>query len=229
MRINFSDFVKALELACSDLESAVRWAAVIQKQLLEIAWPEVVLEWPMCAEVYDHENNVGGREALLWKGLRVRIGMACGKPQYRKPLNTGTAFDATTDTCSGRSVCVPCHKLVCGQASGFSTCCALRKYGENCRRCPACFCMTIMSSMTREGGLLWQPAQSGSQGGGACTAWTDPGGGLLRVCREHTLELTRPHRAAEAHPHGLQYQRGGGHRAAAVGLLPAQGPQPTGF
>lgn len=71
----------------------MRWAAVLQKQLLEIAWPEVVLEWPMCAEVYDHENNVGGQEALLWKGLRVRIGMACGKPQYRKPLNTGIPLD----------------------------------------------------------------------------------------------------------------------------------------
>lgn len=67
----------------------MRWAAVLQKQLLEIAWPEVVLEWPMCSEVYDHENNVGGLEQLLWKGLPVRIGMACGKPQYRKPLNTG--------------------------------------------------------------------------------------------------------------------------------------------
>ena len=44
----------------------------------------------MCSEVYDHEGNVGGLEQLLWKGLRVRIGMACGKPQYRKPLNTGT-------------------------------------------------------------------------------------------------------------------------------------------
>lgn len=78
-----------LDLCYSTLESAVRWAAVFQKQLLEIAWPEVVLEWPMCCEVYDHENNVGGVEQLLWKGLRVRIGMACGKPQYRKPLNTG--------------------------------------------------------------------------------------------------------------------------------------------
>lgn len=80
-------------MLCSNLESAVRWAAVFQKQLLEIAWPEVVLEWPMCSEIYEAVSS--GDEVLLWKGLRVRIGMACGKPQYRKPLNTGKASPPT--------------------------------------------------------------------------------------------------------------------------------------
>ncbi len=95
----------------------MRWAAVFQKQLMDIAWPEVVLEWPMCSEVYDHENNVGGQEQLLWKGLRVRIGMACGKPQYRKPLNTGKlppqnnkedakAVEMLTDSCILRAAAV---------------------------------------------------------------------------------------------------------------------------
>jgi hypothetical protein len=65
----------------------VRWAAVLQKELLGVAWPEVVLEWPECAETYF--RHISGEETLIWKGLRVRIGMACGKPQYRKPLNTG--------------------------------------------------------------------------------------------------------------------------------------------
>lgn len=65
----------------------MRWAAVLQKELLEVPWPEVVLEWPECMETYFRHAN--GEETLLYKGLRVRIGMASGKPQYRKPLNTG--------------------------------------------------------------------------------------------------------------------------------------------
>ena len=29
--------------------------------------------------------------ALLWRGLRVRMGMAFGRAEHRKPLNTGAA------------------------------------------------------------------------------------------------------------------------------------------
>lgn len=74
----------------------MRWAAMLQKELLEVAWPEMILSWPDCEEKY--MERADGQEALLWKGLRVRIGMACGKAQSRKPLNTGrttTRFSAT--------------------------------------------------------------------------------------------------------------------------------------
>ena len=72
---------------CSTLEAAVRWASMLQKELLEVAWPEAILEWPECAERWHHWPD--GHETILWKGLRVRVGMASGRPQYRKPLNTG--------------------------------------------------------------------------------------------------------------------------------------------
>ena len=74
-------------LGCSTLEAAVRWASVLQKELLDVAWPEAILEWPECAERWHQWPD--GHETLLWKGLRVRVGMASGRPQYRKPLNTG--------------------------------------------------------------------------------------------------------------------------------------------
>ena len=54
-----------------------------------MAWPEAVLDWPECAEV--SHMDTAGMQTLVWRGLRARIGIAYGCPQYRKPLNTGAA------------------------------------------------------------------------------------------------------------------------------------------
>ena len=43
-----------------------------------------VLEWGECAEVRHSESN-----ALLWRGLRVKVGIAYGVPASKAPLNTG--------------------------------------------------------------------------------------------------------------------------------------------
>lgn len=61
----------------------MRWAAAMQTELLQLPWPEAVLAWGACAE----ERDAGGR--LVWRGLRVRMGLAWGGATYRKPLNTG--------------------------------------------------------------------------------------------------------------------------------------------
>ena len=69
-------------IAFADLEMAVRWACALQLRLLDRAWPPELLQWEECAPVE-------GGQGWLWRGLRVRVGMAFGRPDQRKPLNTG--------------------------------------------------------------------------------------------------------------------------------------------
>ena len=71
-------------LAYRRLEEAVRWSAAVQKALLQMNWPETLLQWSDCRPTKDPDTGV-----LLWRGLRVRMGMSWGRPSYKKPLNTG--------------------------------------------------------------------------------------------------------------------------------------------
>lgn len=117
-----------LQVAFNSLEEAVRWAAALQRALLEVDWPPEVLTWRECREVLDGEEDEeeddddemqdatealdgrseGGSErgggvnagvnaaaapgaALLWRGLRVRAGIAAGALTSKAPLNTGRA------------------------------------------------------------------------------------------------------------------------------------------
>ena len=68
---------------CRNLEQAVRWAAAVQRELLKVDWPAGVLEWAECSP----ETDEGGQ--LLWRGLRVKAGMAVGHDAAKRPLNTG--------------------------------------------------------------------------------------------------------------------------------------------
>jgi hypothetical protein len=61
----------------------VHFCAALQVALLRVDWPEDVLGWRDCREAFDDAG------VLIWRGLRARCGMAWGKPDYRKPLNTG--------------------------------------------------------------------------------------------------------------------------------------------
>lgn len=62
----------------------MRWCAEVQLALLAVEWPEAMLRWPDCAAEADPSTG-----ALIFRGLRVRMGMAFGRAQHRKPLNTG--------------------------------------------------------------------------------------------------------------------------------------------
>ncbi|CAL8470951.1 g10493 [Coccomyxa elongata] len=73
-------------LAFPTLEAAVRWCVELQLALLHVDWPEAMLRWPDCAPETDPSTGT-----LLFRGLRVRMGMAFGRAQHRKPLNTGRA------------------------------------------------------------------------------------------------------------------------------------------
>ncbi len=65
------------------LEQAVRWAAAVQRELLRVDWPKGLLEWAECAPDYDEDG------VLLWRGPRVKVGMAVGHDAAKRPLNTG--------------------------------------------------------------------------------------------------------------------------------------------
>ena len=75
-------------LAFFRLEDAVRWACHLQAALLHLPWPHELLGYPDCGEVVGQEGQ------LLWRGLRVRVGMAYGYASCKKPLNTGRAGTA---------------------------------------------------------------------------------------------------------------------------------------
>lgn len=52
---------------------------------MQLDWDPAVLQWEECAP----QSDASGQ--LLWRGLRVKVGMVFGTPTLRKPLNTGRA------------------------------------------------------------------------------------------------------------------------------------------
>ena len=111
----------------AQLQDAVKWTAAVQTALLNLQWPEQILDWTECQPVFPVEDYSAEEDDLpmdtletsrtgdsrsgqsfcrspsdsgksgppldlpLWRGLRVRIGMASGIPSSKAPLNTGRA------------------------------------------------------------------------------------------------------------------------------------------
>ncbi|KAG2432508.1 hypothetical protein HXX76_008853 [Chlamydomonas incerta] len=72
-------------MAFGCLTDAIAWACHVQKDLLQLDWPPALLRMQGCEEVRgDHGQR-------LWRGLRVRVGMAFGYINVKKPMNTGRA------------------------------------------------------------------------------------------------------------------------------------------
>ncbi|KXZ50125.1 hypothetical protein GPECTOR_18g99 [Gonium pectorale] len=67
------------------LIDAIAWASHLQKDMLQLDWPPALLKMQGCSEVYGQQGQV------LWRGLRVRVGMAYGYINVKKPMNTGRA------------------------------------------------------------------------------------------------------------------------------------------
>jgi len=66
-------------VAFQDVKSAVEWCMDVQHELLKVEWPEALLAHPSAAEeIGDVEDKV------LFKGLRVRMGLHYGKPKAVK-------------------------------------------------------------------------------------------------------------------------------------------------
>ena len=56
--------------------SALLWSFAVQSQLLEVQWPSEVLTSALGQEIFDNDHT------LIYKGLRVRMGIHWGTPVY---------------------------------------------------------------------------------------------------------------------------------------------------
>eukprot|EP00756_Hemistasia_phaeocysticola_P044068 Hpha_TRINITY_DN17649_c0_g1::TRINITY_DN17649_c0_g1_i1::g.158824::m.158824 len=75
----------ALMLAFSNAEGAFDFGIEAQQQLVQCAWPVDLYEHPLCARV----EGSSGPEAVVWSGLRVRIGMNYGPVRAERNPVTG--------------------------------------------------------------------------------------------------------------------------------------------
>merc|ERR1711988_326259 len=73
----------AFMVAFEDVTSAVRFGLIIQEELLSVDWPQ---------EIYDHEDaaiEYDDDGKLLYRGLRVRMGIHTGEPRCEPDPITG--------------------------------------------------------------------------------------------------------------------------------------------
>lgn len=69
-------------VAFSEVGAALDWCADMQRQLLKINWPPELLEHPGAAEEWGNKDD-----RVLFKGLRVRMGVHIGNPKVvRDPM-----------------------------------------------------------------------------------------------------------------------------------------------
>jgi class 3 adenylate cyclase len=66
-------------VAFADAASALEWCMDVQKELLKVDWPEAILAHPAAAE-----ENGEVDDRVLYKGLRVRMGVTVGRPKMAK-------------------------------------------------------------------------------------------------------------------------------------------------
>ncbi|KAL6047965.1 Serine/threonine protein kinase, catalytic domain containing protein, variant 2 [Balamuthia mandrillaris] len=66
-------------LAFQDAVDAVSWCAAVQERLLKADWPEKLLEHPHAAE-----ETSGADDEVVFRGLRVRMGLHYGEPRMGK-------------------------------------------------------------------------------------------------------------------------------------------------
>ncbi|WP_224242569.1 ATP-binding protein [Hyalangium gracile] len=69
-------------VAFPTVADAVRWCLDVQEGLLDAPWPEELLAWPETAEER-------GARGLLYRGLRLRMGVHVGEPELRVDPRTG--------------------------------------------------------------------------------------------------------------------------------------------
>ena len=71
----------ALFAAFHSVQDAVRWALLAQERLLDLAWPAELLAHPSAGEAHGEASSGEGGRALLYRGLRVRIGIHRGEAE----------------------------------------------------------------------------------------------------------------------------------------------------
>lgn len=75
-------------VAFQTITDSIQWAVAVQEELVQAEWDEDLLAHPAAAEEW------GGKEDhVLFKGLRVRIGMNYGAPRaVRDPMTRRIEF-----------------------------------------------------------------------------------------------------------------------------------------
>jgi class 3 adenylate cyclase len=69
-------------MAFQDTNDAIGWCMEAQLELLKLAWPETLLDHPGAAEEWGDTDD-----RILYKGLRVRMGVHVGSPRMvRDPM-----------------------------------------------------------------------------------------------------------------------------------------------
>lgn len=87
---------EAFLLAFSDAVLAVRFCLAAQEELLSLNWPEELSNLPTAA------TELGADRSVLFKGLRVRMGVHCGTPHHEEDPLTGRVmfFGPVTTRCA---------------------------------------------------------------------------------------------------------------------------------
>eukprot|EP00727_Mastigamoeba_balamuthi_P003382 m51a1_g13040 putative serine threonine-protein kinase receptor (411) ;mRNA; r:720-2758 len=80
----------AFMIAFQHVSDAVCYASEAQKLLIQAQWDPKLLEHPACAEVRDLVGN------LIFRGLRVRMGIHVGEPDVDESTETGSSFSKNT-------------------------------------------------------------------------------------------------------------------------------------
>ncbi len=87
----------AFVFAFPDAVRAITWCLRVQQELLDLGWPDALLEQPEAATVR------GADGTLLWRGLRVRMGVHTGEPSSAEDPRTGqVAFRGPVPRRAGR-------------------------------------------------------------------------------------------------------------------------------
>jgi class 3 adenylate cyclase len=66
-------------IAFQHTSDAVQWCMEAQKALVDLSWPEALLDHPGAAEEWNDNDN-----AVLYRGLRVRMGVHVGETRTRR-------------------------------------------------------------------------------------------------------------------------------------------------
>ncbi len=154
---------------CRYLTDAIAWSSHVQKELLQLDWPPELLAMEGCQELRGEQGQ------RLWRGLRIRMGMAYGYINVKKPMNTGTE----------------CRmywlRTAAAHRSGNVAVCQQREPKQVCstKEVQRCLTFRLMVCTRRACGLFRGAGQHGCPCSGPRGAWTDPdrvvAGGLAAV------------------------------------------------
>ena len=84
-------------VAFQDASTAMIWALEVQDRLLDAEWSEDILQQESCEQVLSSQPGPDGKTQLLFRGLRVRVGIHTGCPEMEyNPRTNGVDYFGPT-------------------------------------------------------------------------------------------------------------------------------------